>query len=179
MKKIWVTAFFIGLTLISCFNPSQPQQTEITGLWKSTDQHSNKPRALVVIYKYHGKYYGRMLATYDDQGNIKDSIVEKKEKAPGVVGHPPYCGMDFIYDLEKEETSKEGHPIYLGKIIDPEKGKVYTAEVWRDKKNLIVRGEMFIFGKSLLWPRAHNNDLPKGFSMSEVKNFVPTIPQPL
>lgn len=149
----------------------------ITGLWKCTDEHSNQPRGLVVIYEYHGKYYGRMLATYDNQGHIKDSIIEKKEKAPGVVGSPPYCGMDFIYDLQKENTTRHGNPVYKGKILDPQKGKVYTVEIWRDRNNLVVRGELLIFGKDILWPQANQNDLPKGFSMDRIKNFVPKVPK--
>lgn len=174
MKKIYVTAIFTFLTLFSCTTPSSG---DITGLWEVKDQHSNKPQGLVVIYKYHSKFYGRMLATYDAQGNIKDSIVEKKEKAPGVVGSPPYCGMDFIYNLQEEKDTKRGHSIYGGKILDPEKGKVYTVEIWREKNNLVVRGELFIFGKDILWPRAYDKDLPKGFSINSVNHFVPTIPR--
>lgn len=176
MKKIYLTTFLAFLTLFSC-TTTFARNKGITGLWQARDQHSDKPESLVVIYKYEGKYYGRMLATYDEQGNIKDTITEKKEKAPGVVGSPPYCGMDFIYDLEKEKGTKHGHTVYRGKIVDPEKGKTYTVEIWRDKKNLVVRGELFIFGKNILWPRASEKDLPKGFSMNEVNHFVPKIPQ--
>jgi uncharacterized protein (DUF2147 family) len=128
----------------------------------------------VAIYKYQDEYYGRMLATYDDDGNIKDTILEKKERAPGVVGNPPYCGMDFIYHVEKEADNEDK---YKGKILDPEKGKVYTAELWRDGDDLIVRGEIWIFGKNITWYRASKEDLPKGFSMREIKDFVPIIPE--
>jgi uncharacterized protein (DUF2147 family) len=165
------------LILFSCSTKTEPQDTEsqnqgITGLWKSRDQHSDKPRALVVIYKYQGTYYGRILATYDDEGNIKDTILEKKEKAPGVVGNPPYCGMDFIYNVEESDGDE-----YKGKIIDPEKGKVYDARLWISGDDLIVRGQLWIFGKSIPWPKASKQDLPKGFSMSEIKDFVPVIPE--
>ena len=163
--------------LFSCSTTSEPQ--DITGLWKSRDQHSDKPRALVAIYKYQNKYYGRMLATYDDHGNIKDTILEKKEKAPGVVGNPPYCGMDFVYNVKKEDGSNEKNGKYKGKIIDPEKGKVYNAELWLAGDDLIVRGEVWIFGKNIPWHKASKADLPKGFSMSDIKHFVPVIPETL
>ncbi len=174
MKALLLILFCITLILFSCSASSESQ--DITGLWKSRDQHSDKPRALVAIYKYQDKYYGRMLATYDDEGKIKDTILEQKEKASGVVGNPPYCGMDFIYNVEKEEGIGGKSDKYKGKIIDPEKGKVYKAEFWVRGDDLIVRGEIWIFGKNIPWPKASEQDLPKGFSMADIKDFVPVIP---
>lgn len=171
MKKILSILLCVAAILSSC--KSTPSANDITGLWKSRDEHSDKPRSLVAIYKYQDKYYGRMLATYDEEGKIKDTILEKKEKATGVVGNPPYCGMDFVYDVVPEKDDK-----YKGKIIDPEKGKVYDAELWRKGDDLILRGEIWIFGKNIKWPRASEKDLPKGFKMSEIKHFVPVIPKP-
>ena len=177
MKKLALMLSCIGLSLSSCSSESKEIEdpNAITGLWKSRDQHSDKPQALVAIYEYQGEYYGRMLATYDDNGNIKDTILEKKEKAPGVVGNPPYCGMDFIYNLKKEDDDAEIE--YEGKILDPEKGEVYDAELWREGANLIVRGKVWIFGKNITWTPATEKDLPKGFSMSDIKDFVPEIPK--
>ena len=183
MKKTIFTLFSAALFLFSCSPKSDSQnnapQDGITGLWKSTDQNSDKPRALVAIYEYHDQYFGRMLATYDDNGNIKDTILEKKERAEGVVGNPPYCGMDFIYNVEKEDDNNDNGDKYKGKILDPEKGKEYTAELWREDEDLIVRGELWIFGKNITWHPATTHDLPKGFSMSQIKGFVPVVPETL
>ena len=161
--------------LFSCSGET-PQQG-IAGLWKSRDQHSDKPRSLVAMYEYEGKFYGRMLATYDDNGQIKDTILEKKNLATGVVGNPPYCGMDFVYNLKPEENDGDGPQKYRGKIIDPEKGNVYNAEVWISGENLILRGELWIFGKNIPWHKASKADLPKGFSMGDIKHFVPVVPK--
>ena len=174
MKALLFILSSITLIVFSCSTQSEPQ--DITGLWKSRDQHSDKPRALVAIYRYQDQYYGRMLATYDDEGKIKDTILEQKEKAPGVVGNPPYCGMDFIYNVIKEEDSKETYDKYKGKITNPEKGKVYKAVLWLSGDDLIVRGELWIFGKNIPWHKAYKQDLPKGFSMGDIKKFVPVIP---
>ena len=131
----------------------------------------------MAIYKYQDTYYGRMLATYDDNGNIKDSILEKKGKATGVVGNPPYCGMDFVYNIKKQIQNGRKNPKYKGKIIDPEKGRVYNARLWLNGNDLILRGELWIFGKNIPWYKASESDLPKGFSMSEIKGFVPVVPK--
>ena len=174
MKTILLSLFSAILVLSSCSTSTEEQG--IAGLWKSRDQKSDKPRSLVAVYKYKDMYYGRMIATYDENGNIKDTILEKKDKATGVVGNPPYCGMDFVYNVKQEEHD----PLkYKGKIIDPEKGKVYNAEFWLDGENLIVRGEVWIFGENIPWHKATKKDLPKGFSMSDIKGFVPVIPKTL
>lgn len=176
MKKAFLLIIFCAtLLLFSC--STSPQEEGITGLWKSRDQHSDKPRSLVAIYKYQDKYYGRMLATYNDEGQIDDTILEKRGKAPGVVGNPPYCGMDFIYNIKKEEDRGEENSKYKGKILDPEKGKVYNAEFWRKGDVLIVRGELWIFGENIPWKKASEEDLPEGFSMGDIKKFVPVVPQ--
>lgn len=169
MVKSLLTFLYL-LTLFSC--SSNWEQEGIMGLWKSRGPNSDKPRALVAIYKYQDAYYGRMLATYDDDGNIKDTIFQQKEKAPGVIGNPPYCGMDFIYDVTRMNNEDK----YKGTIIDPQKGKVYDAEFWLSGEDLIVRGKVWIFGKNILWSKASKENLPKDFSMNDIKDFVPVIP---
>ena len=173
MKTVLLPIFSALLLLSSC---GTPEQEGIAGLWKSRDQNSDKPRSLVAIYKYQDKYYGRMLATYDDEGKFKDTILEQREKTTGVVGNPSYCGLDFIYNVKKEGDTGRKTDKYKGKIIDPEKGKVYSAELWLSGDDLIVRGELWIFGKNIPWHKASKQDLPKGFSMRDIKKFVPEIP---
>lgn len=181
MKKLLSIIFCSMLVLFSCsihteMEPEEPEEG-IIGLWKSRDQKSDKPRSLVAVYKYQDMYYGRMLATYDEEGNINDTILEQKDRAPGVVGNPPYCGMDFVYNVKKRESGDEENPKYKGKIIDPKRGKIYKVELWRDGDDLIVRGELWIFGKNIPWHKASKEDLPKGFSMKDIKTFVPEVPQ--
>src|SRR4051812_11857129 len=108
-KSLLFTLFCATFILFACSTnkTSKDPQDGITGLWKSTDQHSDEPRALVAIYEYQGQYFGRMLGTYDDNGNFKDTILEKKERAPGVVGNPPYCGMDFVFNVTKNDDDED------------------------------------------------------------------------
>jgi uncharacterized protein (DUF2147 family) len=164
------------LILYSCTTKEEDKE-EISGLWYSTDQKSSEIRCLVAIYEYQDLYYGRMLVTYDGEGNVTDTILEQKNRAPGIVGNPPYCGLDFIYNVRENETNNDGEPKYKGKIVDPEKGKEYTVEIWRDGDDLIVRGELWIFGKNIRWLRAPKKALPKGYSIRKIDHFVPEVPQ--
>lgn len=144
---------------------------DIAGLWKSIDEDSGKARCVVAVYPYEGKCYGRIIGTFSDAGVMQDDIYRGIEKAPGVVGNPPYCGLDIIWDLEPAGYS------FKGKILDPEKGNVYNAELWRDDDNLIVRGKLLFFFRSQTWLPASAADFPKGFKMPDTSRFVPKIPE--
>jgi uncharacterized protein (DUF2147 family) len=144
---------------------------DITGFWKSYNEKTLKPEIMVAIYPYQGKYYGRIVGIYNKKGEIKETLTERKNRAPGIVGEPFYCGLDLIYDLKNKGST------FNGKIVDPEKGNVYSAELWRDKEDLIVRGKLFIFGKNLTWYPAKEEDFSEFFPKPNVSQFVPVIPK--
>ncbi|MCE5318153.1 MAG: DUF2147 domain-containing protein [Parachlamydia sp.] len=158
------------LILLTICSPLAAQ--DIVGFWKSVDEHTSKPQSIVAIYEYQGKYYGRIIATYNENGQILDTIYTPKEKAPGVVGNPYYSGLDIIYDVQKE-----GDRYKDGKIVDPQEGKVYDTEIWIEDGNLIVRGEVLFFGRNQTWPPALDNDFPTGFKKPDLTQLVPQIPQ--
>lgn len=143
---------------------------DISGFWKSLDDEGN-PQCVFGVYEHAGNYYGRIIGTYDDKGEMKDTIYSPKSKAEGVVGSPHTCGLDIIYGLEDNGWC------FAGKIVDPTKGKIYKCQLWLQDHNLIVRGKLFIFGKNITWYPATKADFPKGFKMPDLKSFVPVVPQ--
>lgn len=149
---------------------------DITGFWKTLDDQSGKAQCIVALYLYQGKYYGRMIATYDtDGGKIDETIDHPISHAPGVEGHPFYCGLDFIWGLQQEGPKYTG-----GKILDPEKGKLYDADFWVDEEGfLVVRAKLFVFFHTQRWPRAQDTDFPPDFKKPDAAAFVPLIPVPL
>jgi len=142
----------------------------ILGFWKSIDEKTGKPGCLVAIYEYRDKYYGRIVGTYNKEGVMEETIDAPQDRAPGVVGRPFYCGLDFIYDLKKGSHCK-------GKIVDPQKGNVYRAELWVEDGNLIVRGKMLCFGRNQTWLPATQEDFPSFSKKPDVSQFVPVIPE--
>jgi len=145
---------------------------DIMGFWKTISDETKKPQSLVAIYPYQNKYYGRLIATFDDNGKIFDSTENPITKAPGVKGQPYYSGLDFIWDLEKE-----GDKYVNGVILDPEKGDEYSAEAWIENGDLIVRGQLFFIGKNQIWPKALDSDFPQGFKKPDLLKLVPKIPE--
>lgn len=146
---------------------------DIQGFWKSIDEKSGKPTSIVGVYEYKGKYYGRLIATYNDQtGVLDETMYNPQSRAKALKGHPYYDGLDFIWDL-----TKEGNKYVNGLIVDPKKGRVYGAEMWREGPNLIVRGQILFLGRNQKWPRATAEDLPSDFKFPDMKTFIPKIPE--
>lgn len=166
MKKVILFCLFCFM-----FHSILPAE-DVVGFWKTVNDKTGKPESIIGIYEYQGKYYGRIIATYNDEGKVEETIDNPKDRAPGVVGNPFYCGLDILWNLKKN-----GNKYTDGKIIDPEQGKTYDAEMWVHDGNLIVRGEIWIFGENETWPPAHDNDFPPGFKKPDLTKLVPVIPQ--
>jgi uncharacterized protein (DUF2147 family) len=144
---------------------------DIVGFWKSLNDTTGMIQCVVAVYPFEGKYYGRIISTYNAEGKMKDSIYHPESRAPGVAGNPPYCGLDLIWNLE------DFGAVYKGKIIDPEKGNIYNSEVWIDAGNLIIRGKLLFFGRSTTWYPVSKDDFPPKFKMPDVSKFIPEIPE--
>ncbi len=167
MKRFLLFCFACLLNLGSAWADG-----DIAGFWKSIDDETHKPQSIIAVYEYQGKYYGRIILTYDDNGHVQDTIYDAKERAPGVVGNPPYAGLDIIWNLKPKGTHFTD-----GEILDPEHGKKYGAELWVDGGNLIVRGKLFFFGRNQTWLAASESDFPPGFNKPDLAALVPTIPR--
>lgn len=165
MKK----SIFLALLWVICI----PVYGEgITGFWKTIDPDTKRAQSVVAIYEYKGKYYGRMIGTYNKKGEIDDTIYAPQDRAPGIVGNPFYCGLDIIWNLRPKDDDR-----FRGKICNPQAGKVYDAELWTDSGNLIVRGMVWMFGANRTWLPFLEKEFTSKFKKPDVKKFVPVIPE--
>ena len=164
----------IGLFLflaISGFG-SAADDDDIGGFWKTINEQG-EAQCIIAVYPYDGLYYGRIIATFSEKGQVDDSIYKPIKRAPGVVGDPFYSGLDIIWDLADSGVK------YKGKILDPEKGNIYNAELWVDNDgNLVVRGKLMMFGRNQTWRAVVDSDFPKDFKKPDPATFVPAIPEP-
>lgn len=171
MKRRMLLCFFALCLAFSNFITAG-EAKGIVGFWKTINEKTLQPECIVAIYSYNGTYYGRIIMTYNDDGSIQDTIYQQNKRALGIAGNPYYAGLDIIWGL-KQKGSK-----YLGgSVVDPKKGNIYGAELWRNGENLIVRGKLFIFGRNQSWPPANDADFPEGFQKPDLNVLVPTIPK--
>lgn len=167
MKQLLLSNLFFLLTVSVGFAAD-----DVVGYWKTIDDQTKKAQSIIGIYEYQGKYYGRIVATFDDFEKIADTMDAPKKRAPGVKGNAFYAGMDIIWDLKKNGTKYTN-----GSILDPEHGRIYGAELWTEKGNLIVRGKLFIFGRNQTWIPALEKDFLPSFKKPDLTTFIPKIPQ--
>lgn len=164
LKKIITLAFFAMAH--SLFG------ADIDGFWLvPDDDNGDKIQSAVVVYEYKGQRYCKMLTIYDeDTEKLTETIKKPIERAQGIQGNPYLCGLDFIWGLKYDENSKR----YKGHVVDPDSGNVYRCKVWydSDKKMLVVRGELFVFGENEYWPPADTKFLPDDLR-PDVSKLVP------
>ena len=119
-------------------------QDNVIGFWTTIDDETKQPKSVVQIYEYNGHYFGRVV-----------DVLKNKQATAKIPGNPPIIGLDIIWDLKKDGNKYTG-----GKILDPQKGKVYGCEIWRENNTLIVRGKIAFLGRNQTWlPNTEFNPL--------------------
>ncbi len=127
----------------------------VLGFWKTIDDETREAKSIVHVYQYQGKVYGRVVKILKNKG--------AKAKLPGA---PSIEGMDIIWDLKKDGEKYSG-----GEVLDPEKGKVYDCQLWRERDNLILRGSLFGIGRRQTWLPAND------YKPTNPANPVPSKPK--
>lgn len=173
--RVFLMVFFIaGLVIPSAF---AADSLDVTGLWKTIDDETGVAKAVIAIYEYRGKIYGRVICSFDDEGKtIDDDMYQQRERSPFLVGEPAFNGLDIIWDLQKK-----GDKWAKGKIMDPgdkeTKPRTYDSEIWREGDTLIVRGKILFIGRNQTWHLFNPADFPAGFVIPDYEDFVPKIPE--
>lgn len=175
MTKAKMIVLF-GMLLMIFVSVAAWAADDIQGLWKIIDDKSGKPKAFVYLYFYSGKIYGRMMATIDIKtGIVDDTLDQQKNKAEALAGSPPYCGLDFVYEIEDKGKS------WKGSIIDPEDGGDYNCTITRDGSKLTVRGSLkgplSFIGRNQTWLLSSAAELPSDFKLPAISGFKPVIPK--
>jgi len=138
MKKL----FIITLILFSCF---QMMQSQVTGLWRSTDHIDDTERSIVNIYEANGQYFGRVDKLLPAATVTHCTGCEGDQKNKSLVG------MIIISGITKNENGGTD-----GKILDPSNGKWYSCDIELASPDLLkVTGYVGfpLLGKVMYWKR--------------------------
>ncbi|QNA87889.1 DUF2147 domain-containing protein [Massilia sp. Dwa41.01b] len=125
-------------------NPGSP-----VGLWKTIDDETKLPKALVRVTEENGALQGKIEKLFRGQNedqNPKCTACTDSRK------NQPIIGMTILSGLKKDGNEYSG-----GEILDPAKGKVYKSKATlRDGgQKMEVRGYigMPMLGRSQIWQR--------------------------
>jgi len=140
-------ACFLVLALSASIAKAQPANP--VGLWKTIDDTSGEPKALVRIALDGGVLTGTIEKLFRKPGEDPNP---KCDKCEGARKDQPITGMQILSGLKPDGDEWAG-----GEILDPNNGKVYRAKarLADDGKKLEVRGFIGIslLGRTQVWQR--------------------------
>lgn len=141
MRKQFLTVLFV--VFLGLFSA---QAQSVVGKWKTVDDETGEAKSIVEITESGGKIYGKVVEILNPakkNAKCKDCSGEDKDK--------PILGLTIIKGLKKS-----GNEYTDGKILDPNKGKLYKCTVKLDGSDkLDVRGYVGIslIGRTQTWSR--------------------------
>lgn len=145
MKK----SLIVLLALSACATGAMAQDASPVGLWKTIDDNSGKPKALIRITEGGGEFKGTIEKLFQEPGQLPNPKCDKCEDARK---DQPIIGMAIVTGMKKQGDEFAG-----GTILDPNNGKVYKSKMTLADggKKLNVRGYigMPILGRTQVWVR--------------------------
>lgn len=127
--------------------PARAQQLTPVGDWKTVDDKTGKPRAIVRIYENNGELFGRIEKILDPA-----RVDRKCDKCTDDRKDQPVAGMIIVRRMKQSGNEYQG-----GDILDPDNGSVYRCKfkMVNGGKQLSVRGYLgfSLFGRSQTWTR--------------------------
>lgn len=148
MKKILIQ-MLQGLALLTLLG-AQPclaqDSTSITGVWKTFDDETNQPAALVEISAKDGIYSGVIKKLLDP------NALPTCEKCTDSRKGKPVVGMEILTGLKKHGESYSD-----GRILDPDDGEIYRTEIKSKDQGSKLDVRAFIglplLGRTQTWVR--------------------------
>lgn len=145
-----VSGWLSTLAIAQSANPSP------VGIWKTIDDVTGKPKALVQLWVTREHIlYGKIVKVFPRPGLEPNPVCKA---CAGKKHNQPLKGLVFLEGLRKSNNSEiewSG-----GKILDPKNGKEYkcTLQVVSGGQKLNVRGYLGLplFGRTQTWLREGN-----------------------
>lgn len=140
--RYFISALFFLIFASAAFASSP------AGLWKTIDDKTGDPKALVRVTDVAGTVSGRIEKILNPKAPKNEVCSqcrdERKDK--------PVLGMTILKDLKPDGTDEWSD----GSVLDPKNGKVYRASIrLKDGgKKLELRGYLGPFYRTQVWLRA-------------------------
>ncbi|MDF0606797.1 DUF2147 domain-containing protein [Neisseriaceae bacterium TC5R-5] len=114
------------------------------GVWKTIDDESKQPKALVQIIDTNGELSGKIIKLFAKPD-------ARCEQCEGDKQGKPVLGMQILWGLRADGAAAWSD----GSILDPHNGKTYrvSLKLQDDGQTLRVRGYIGPFYRTQLWQR--------------------------
>ncbi|MEO1012992.1 MAG: DUF2147 domain-containing protein [Bacteroidota bacterium] len=136
------------LAIVVCFMISQLISSQsVFGHWKTIDDRTGKPKAIINVYKEDGRMHGKIVKILEK--GREDALCAKCE---GDRKDKPIVGMKIIEGLEENKNGE-----WKGKtLFDPEQAMTFRCKIWLnpdDPDQLKVRGYLAFLYRTQTWIR--------------------------
>lgn len=149
-RRLRVLAALLACTIATAQAATRGLAPTPLGTWKTIDDESHQPRALVRISEKDGRLSGRIVKLFRAPGEDPDPHCGKCE---GERRDKRVIGMQILWGVHRDGDAWSG-----GEILDPETGKIYrvTLHPSPDGRRLEVRGYIGfpLLGRTQVWRRA-------------------------
>lgn len=119
------------------------------GTWRTVDDATHEPRALVRIEEDRGTLTGRIVQLFRAPAEEPNPVCQD---CTGERHNQPVLGMTILWNFHRH-----GEVWNDGEVLDPEDGSIYSANLHlRDNgTRLVVRGYIAVplLGRSQIWER--------------------------
>ena len=142
--------FLTLLALAAWIHGGSAQDLSATplGTWRTFDDDTHAPKALVAISAYDGELRGRIVKLFREPG---EDPYPRCNACRGERKDQRVLGMTILWGMHRDGDSWSG-----GEILDPEEGATYRAKLQlAHDGRLEVRGYLGIalFGRTQVWER--------------------------
>ncbi|SHI95717.1 DUF2147 domain-containing protein [Pseudozobellia thermophila] len=123
------------------------QAQSVFGKWKTIDDRTGKPKAIIDIYEKEGLMYGKVVQIVEEG---KENFI--CDKCKGELKGKPVLGMTII-----EGAEHVGDGVYKGDtLFDPQQAMTFRCKIWLNPDNtdeLKVRGYLAFIYRTQTWLR--------------------------
>jgi uncharacterized protein (DUF2147 family) len=138
-----------GIFFLLCSSLAMAADDTPVGLWKSIDDDTGQPKALIRISETNGTFSGVIEKVYRAPNEEQNPLCVQ---CSGELKDQPVNGMTILTGLQKDGEEYTG-----GEILDPGNGKTYKSKlvVEDNGQKLKVRGYIGIpaLGRTQTWLR--------------------------
>jgi uncharacterized protein (DUF2147 family) len=117
-----------------------------TGVWRTVDDKTGKPRAIIRVYEQNGRWFGKV------ERSLAPEPRERCDKCTDERKNQPIIGMVVLRNMQKRGDEYAG-----GDVLDPDNGWVYRCKfrLTDEGKKLDVRGFIgfSLLGRTQTWFR--------------------------
>ncbi len=142
MKLSKILATFVVTLMVSC-----AYGQTVFGKWKTIDDRTGKPKAIIDIYEKEGAMYGKVVKILEK--GKENSVCSKCD---GDLKDKPVVGMTIIKNAKEKEKG-----VYKGNtLFDPEQAMTFRCKIWLNPDNsdeLKVRGYLAFIYRTQTWKR--------------------------